>query len=109
MSSRDTVRNAKKYIWDFGDGGPEMRLPILHKHMRDVGGTYRVRLVAISSPQPATLPDTSYPGFIRVRNDPQAWILLSPNWILRIIIIPFRQLVFPHGKVFTDTSFTWKF
>ncbi len=107
---RDTVRNAKKYIWDFGDGSPEITTTdFTQTHTYVNVGTYRVRLVAIDSTT-CNIADTSYTT-IRVRNDPAsldfAITKLDP---CESLSYRFDNLSSPSpGKVFTDTSFTWDF
>jgi len=50
VTLRDTVQNAKSYIWSFGDGKPdETTTNVEVTHVFDSVGTYRVRLIAIDT------------------------------------------------------------
>ena len=56
----DTIRNAQSYIWDFGDGSPQV--PTTNSsisHVYNAVGTYLVMLIAID-PNSCNLRDTSY-------------------------------------------------
>lgn len=56
----DTVRNAKSYIWNFGDGGPDTATTAYSvSHTYNRPGTYRVMLVAIDS-NSCNVRDTAY-------------------------------------------------
>ena len=46
----DTIRNAKSYIWNFGDGGPDTAtISPTVSHTYNTPGSYRVMMVAIDS------------------------------------------------------------
>ena len=46
----DTIRNAKSYIWNFGDGGPDTAtVGSVVSHTYNTPGSYRVMMVAIDS------------------------------------------------------------
>ena len=65
---KDTVHNAKLYIWNFGDGTPDTAttaFQVLHTYTNI--GTYTVRLIAIDS-STCNISDTAYLR-IRVRTD----------------------------------------
>ncbi|MBC8033218.1 MAG: PKD domain-containing protein, partial [Chitinophagaceae bacterium] len=57
---RDTVRNAARYEWNFGDGSPEIvTTEFRQSHFYANVGNYRVRLIAIDSTT-CNIRDTSY-------------------------------------------------
>lgn len=106
----DTIHNAKKYIWDFGDGSPDTTtLAFQVKHSFNAIGTFRVRLIAIDS-STCNISDTAYLN-IRVRTDKAILDFnitkLPPcqslNYQFENISTP------PAGKPFLPGSFTWDF
>ncbi|MFT3825253.1 MAG: PKD domain-containing protein [Chitinophagaceae bacterium] len=107
---RDTIHNAKTYIWDFGDGSPEITTTeFVQSHTYNNVGNFRVRLIAIDSTT-CNISDTSYTT-IRVRNDPATidfdFVKLDP---CESLSYRFDNLSVPApGKAFNDTSFTWDF
>jgi gliding motility-associated-like protein len=106
----DTLHNAKKYIWSFGDGTPDTAtasFQVLHTYLAI--GTYRVRLIAIDSSS-CNISDTAYLN-IRVRTD-------KANLDFDITKLPPCQSLSymfenkstaPPGKPFTPGSFSWSF
>ena len=110
----ELIRNAKEYIWNFGDGTPELGpLPAgtgyTQSHTFNSVGVYRVRLIAID-PSSCNIRDTTYLN-IKVgdlKANLQANIVkLNPcdafNYQFNNIstTLPVRP--------FTDTSFIWDF
>ena len=113
----DQVRNAIQYIWNFGDGGPDVG-PLAagapdngytQTHTYNVVGTYRVMLVAID-PTSCNVRDTSYIN-IRVGD-------LKANLAANFGKLPpcesfnyqFNNLSTTDPlRPFTNTSFMWKF
>ncbi len=107
---KDTVHNAKLYIWNFGDGNPDTAttaFQVLHTYKNI--GTFRVRLIAIDSTT-CNIADTAYLT-IRVRTD---------KAILNFDITklpPCQSLTYlftnvstpPAGKPFQPGSFSWDF
>ena len=68
-SFQDTIRNAKSYIWIFGDGTPPLaddELPENHTYTNV--GTYPVMLIAIDS-NSCNVADTAYHHIV-VKNNP---------------------------------------
>ena len=62
---KDTLHNAKEYIWTFGDGSPDtttLAFQVLHTYL--AVGTYRVRLITIDSTT-CNISDTALPGYPR--------------------------------------------
>ncbi len=107
---RDTVRNAKQYIWDFGDGSPEVITDSFAVgHIYNNVGNFVVRLIAVDSTS-CNIRDTAYTT-IRVRTD-------RANLAMDIVKLPpcadlnyqFQNLsVPPVGKPFGPNSFLWDF
>ena len=107
----DLVRNANEYIWDFGDGSPQVGpLPAAsgytQVHTYNNVGTYRVMLIAVN-PASCNVRDTSYTN-IKVGN-------LKANLALDFAKVgacnaldyQFNNLSTP--PPFTNISFTWDF
>jgi gliding motility-associated-like protein len=106
----DTLHNAKKYIWNFGDGTPDTAISgfqIWHTYVTT--GTFRVKLVAIDS-NSCNVADTGYLN-IRVRTDRAILDFdiakLPPceslNYMFTNTSIP------PPAKPFQPDDFTWDF
>jgi gliding motility-associated-like protein len=106
----DTVRNAKSYLWNFGDGGGDSATTsyrVTHTYGRV--GPYRVRLIAIDSAS-CNVADTAYVD-IFARNDMALLSFLSTK------LSPCQSLSYqfdntsvpPAGKPFLPNSFTWDF
>ncbi len=110
----DLVRNATEYIWDFGDGSPQVGpLPAAsgytQAHTFNTVGTYRVMLIAIN-PTSCNVRDTSYTT-IKV-GDLKANLDLSFSKVgaCNALDYQFNNLstTLP-VRPFTNTSFTWDF
>ena len=107
---RDTVHNAKLYVWRFGDGSPDTTttsFEVMHTYTSI--GVYTVRLIAIDSTT-CNISDTAYLR-IRVRTD-KAFLNFTINklppcdslkYLFTNISIP------PAGKPFKPGSFNWNF
>lgn len=106
----DTVRNAQSYIWDFGDGSPQVSGTSPNvSHTYNAVGTYQVMLIAID-PNSCNVRDTSYlnikVGDVRATLAIDA-IKLAPCDSFRY---RFDNLSFaPPGFPFTAQSFKWDF
>ena len=107
---KDTVHNAKLYIWTFGDGTPDTTTTAFQVvHTYTSIGTYTVRLIAIDSTT-CNIADTAYLR-IRVRTDKALLNFdiskLPPcqslNYLFTNISTP------PAGKPFQPGSFSWDF
>lgn len=107
---RDTIRNAKSYIWNFGDGTPDFATTDTRvEHTYPAVGDYRVKLIAIDSSS-CNVSDSAFIN-VRVRTDP-AVIDFEGSKIppCESLTFEFRNLsTAPPGKPFTDTSFIWDF
>lgn len=110
----DLVHNAKEYIWNFGDGSPEIGpLPAAtgytQSHTFNNVGIYRVMLIGID-PASCNVRDTSYMN-IRVgdlrANLQASFVKLDPctAFNYRFSNLSTTDITRP----FTDTSFTWNF
>ncbi len=106
----DTLHNAKKYIWNFGDGTPDTAISGFQIwHTYTTTGTFRVKLVAIDS-NSCNVADTGYLN-IRVRTDRAILNFdiakLPPceslNYMFTNTSIP------PAAKPFQADDFTWDF
>ena len=107
---KDTVHNAKLYVWTFGDGSPDTTTTAFQVvHTYTSIGTYTVRLIAIDSTT-CNIADTAYLT-IRVRTDKAILDFdiskLPPcqslNYMFTNVSTP------PAGKPFQPGSFTWNF
>ena len=107
---KDTVHNAKLYIWNFGDGTPDSATTLFQvMHTYSNIGTFTVRLIAIDS-STCNIADTAYLR-IRVRTDRAVLdfdIAKQPpcaslSYLFTNISTP------PAGKPFQPGSFTWDF
>ena len=106
----DTIGNAQKYIWRFGDGGNDTTTAattVLHTY--NTVGNYRVRLIAVDS-NSCNIRDTSFIN-IRVRNDPASlaftYTKLPPCDAFNYVFT--NQSSPASGKPFNGTSFLWNF
>ena len=110
VTFRDTVRNAKSYEWNFGDGSPDVATTNFEtNHTFNALGNFRVRLIAIDS-NTCNVRDTAYIN-IRVRADKATIdfnaVKLPP---CQALAYRFDNLsVAPAAKPFTGASFTWSF
>lgn len=107
---QDVVRNAKQYIWSFGDGSPDsLTTSYQISHTYNAIGTFPVRLIAIDS-NSCNVADTVY-GRIRVRTDKAALDMLATK------LAPCDSLTYRFdnlsvsisGKPFNNSSFNWDF
>ncbi|MFY8003810.1 MAG: PKD domain-containing protein, partial [Chitinophagaceae bacterium] len=65
---RDTIAMGRRYVWDFGDGSPQVvTTDAVNRHTYNQLGSFRVMLVSIDS-SACNIADTSYIT-IRVRDD----------------------------------------
>jgi gliding motility-associated-like protein len=106
----DTVRNAQSYVWNFGDGSPQVTGPSPNvSHTYNAIGTYQVMLIAIDSAS-CNIRDTSYMhirvGDLRATLAMNA-IKLAPCDSFRY---QFNNLsTTPPGFPFNAQSFQWDF
>ena len=108
----DTIRNAKQYIFNFGDGGPDTATTSYAvNHTYNNKGVYRIMMVAIDS-NSCNVADTSY-RFVIARTDkaPVSFTVvkdpLAPCTALDYDFTNTSQA--PPGKPFGPKSFTWNF
>lgn len=107
----DTIRNAKKYEWDFdGDGTTDLITDAFSTtYTFNNIGTFRVRLIAVDSTS-CNIRDTAYLN-IRVRNDPARLAFTAAKvGGCESTTFFFDNLSVPAaGKPFKPNSFTWVF
>jgi len=106
----DTIRNAKQYVWHFGDGSSDtMTTGFEVTHTYTAVGTYQVRLIAIDS-NTCNVSDTVYTT-IRARND-RADLAFKAVKLPPCESLTYRfdnNSAAPAGKPYTDSSFIWDF
>ncbi|HVW61544.1 MAG TPA: PKD domain-containing protein, partial [Puia sp.] len=111
VTLQDTVRRAKSYIWNFGDGGGDTATTdYAVTHTYTAVGVYRVMMVAIDS-NSCNVADTSY-RTITVK-DNKAILDFSYDMVLPCgsLTYNFHNLSQIAGTAppFSDTSFKWMF
>lgn len=106
----DTFRNAKQYIWNFGDGSPDSSTSAYQvNHTYTTTGTFHVRLIAIDS-NSCNVSDTAYLN-IRVRTD-KAILDFTINKLPPCESLNYQfdnTSTAPPGKPFGPNDFTWDF
>jgi len=106
----DTIRTAKSYIWDFGDGSPDTTTAFHQvSHQYNLVNTYTVRVIAIDSSS-CNISDTVY-LHIKARNDPATlnfgFTKLAP---CQSLSYQFTNISTPGGGLsFGPSSFVWDF
>ncbi|MBC7849716.1 MAG: PKD domain-containing protein [Chitinophagaceae bacterium] len=107
---RDTVLNAKSYIWNFGDLSPDQTTSTASiSHTYTAVGDYRIRLVAIDSAT-CNIADTAFIT-IKVRDD-KADLAFIPVKLPPCESLSYRfdnLSTSPPGKPFGTASFIWDF
>ncbi|AEW03520.1 hypothetical protein A4D02_19485 [Niastella koreensis] len=110
VTLKDTVLNAKSYVWSFADGTPDVTTTDKSvSHTFNAVGDYRVRLIGIDSTT-CNIRDTAYVT-IHVRSDKANIDFLATK------LPPCQSLnykfvstsTFPPGKPYNPNSFTWDF
>jgi gliding motility-associated-like protein len=108
VTFRDTIRNAVRYVWNFGDGTPDLKIDSFEvKHTYNAVGDYRVRLIAIDS-STCNIYDTAYTT-IKVRDNKanlaMSWKKLDPCDSLGYSFFNNSTAAIP----FKNNSFLWDF
>ncbi|MBC7904505.1 MAG: PKD domain-containing protein [Gemmatimonadaceae bacterium] len=110
VTFRDTVRNAKNYIWNFGDGSPDTATSGFEvSHTYNNVGTYRLMLVGVDSTT-CNIRDTAYTT-VTVRDD-QAFLGFTATKLPPCQSLSYRfdnTSTSPAAKPFGNTSFIWDF
>ncbi len=110
VTLEDTLRNAKSYVWKFGDGTPDVITSAYQvQHSYPAPGTYTVTLVAIDS-STCNVADTAFIHVI-ARID-KASLAFSTQKLTGCESLSFQFInlsVAPPGKPFSDQSFIWDF
>ena len=105
----DTIRNAKSYIWNFGDGTVISTTDYVEDHTFSAVGTYLVTLIAIDS-NTCNVADTVTHTVI-VKNNPAFlnfdFTKVPPCTSMSYIFTNLSTA--PAGIPFSDTAFTWSF
>jgi gliding motility-associated-like protein len=109
---QDTIRNAKSYLWNFGDGGPDTATTGFEvQHTYNSPGIYRVMLVAIDS-NSCNVSDTTY-RYVKARTNkaPVDFAYVKdPNLPCTALTYDFTNLsTAPPGLPFGPASFVWDF
>ena len=108
----DTIRRAKQYIFNFGDGSPDTATTsyaVSHTYFNK--GTYTVMMVAIDS-NSCNVSDTTYRHVIaRTDKAPVSFtVVKDPNAPCTSLDYDFTNTsLAPVGKPFGPTSFVWQF
>ncbi|GGB16444.1 DUF7948 domain-containing protein [Puia dinghuensis] len=109
---QDTVRNAKQYIFDFGDGSPQLATTnYAVDHTYPNPGVYKVMMIAIDS-NSCNVSDTTYRHVIaRTDKAPVSFTFMKdPNAPCTSLDYDFTNTsLAPVGKPFGPSSFTWEF
>ncbi|WP_242675425.1 DUF7948 domain-containing protein [Niastella koreensis] len=110
LTFKDTVRDARQYIWSFGDGSPDQVTTSYNvTHTFGAVGVYKIGLIAIDSAS-CNISDTAFLT-IHVRDDPADIDFtarkLPPCQSLLYEFV--NTSIFPARKPFKASSFTWDF
>ena len=109
VTLRDTVRNAKSYEWNFGDGSDTITNAFDLVHTFVNVGSYRIRLIAVDSTT-CNMRDTAYINIV-VRDD-KANLDFDIQKLLPCEMLSYRfdnLSTAPPAKPYTGTSFIWDF
>jgi gliding motility-associated-like protein len=109
-SFQDTIRNAKSYIWIFGDGTPPLQTTSYQEnHTYTTTGTFLVTLIAIDS-NSCNVADTAYHQIL-VSNNPATlnfdYAKIPPCTSLSYVFTNLSTA--PPAVPFGDSSFSWDF
>jgi gliding motility-associated-like protein len=107
---QDTVRNAKSYIWDFGDGVRDTTTAYSLEHSYSAVGVYTVALVAIDS-NSCNVADTVY-RTITVKDNPAFLafdITKLPPCTSFNYLFDNESTHSANSPAFGDSSFLWNF
>ncbi|HXD77465.1 MAG TPA: PKD domain-containing protein [Puia sp.] len=109
---QDTIRNAKRYIWNFGDGGADTATTGYEvQHTYATPGPYTIMMVAIDS-NSCNVADTVYRHVLaRTDKAPVDFAYVKdPNLPCTSLSYDFTNLsTAPPGKPFGASSFIWDF
>ena len=109
---QDTIRNAKSYIWNFGDGSPDTATTTyIVSHTYPNPGVYTVMMVAIDS-NTCNVADTAYRHVIARTDRAQVDFTFIKDLGTPCTSLDYdftNTSVPPPGKPFGTNSFTWDF
>jgi len=110
VNLRDTIRNAKTYIWKFGDGSPDTITTTTNvTHTYPNVGNYRVALIGIDSAS-CNISDTSYVTIIAKDNKANLSFTYSKVPPCASLEYAFTNTsTAPASKPFSNNSFVWDF
>ena len=110
VTLRDTILNAKSYVWSFADGTSDVTTDQAEvTHTFTAVGDYRVRLIAIDSTT-CNIRDTAFIT-IHVRSDKAnlAFTAIKQPPCQSLLYEFTNTTIFPPTKPFKASSFTWDF
>jgi gliding motility-associated-like protein len=109
---QDTIRNAKSYIWNFGDNSPDTAtIGYEVHHTYSLPGIYTIMMIAIDS-NSCNISDTTYRHVIaRTDKAPVDFSYMKdPTQPCTSLTYDFTNLsTAPPGKPFGPASFVWNF
>lgn len=109
---QDTIRSAKQYIFDFGDGSPQVATPnYAVEHTYPNPGTYKVMMIAIDS-NVCNIADTTYRHVIARTDKAPVSFTFTKDPVAPCTSLDYdftNTSVAPPGKPFGPTSFVWQF
>jgi len=107
---QDTIRNAKSYIWNFGDGGADTATTnFTVSHTYNLPGKYTVMMVAIDS-NTCNGRDTAYRHVIARTDKAVMDFEFFKKGDCHSLNYVFNNLsTAPATKPFSDSSFVWRF
>jgi gliding motility-associated-like protein len=110
ITFRDTVRNAKRYIWNFGDGSPEVTSTDFEiTHTYNQVGTYTIRLIGIDSTT-CNIRDTAYTTIYARDDQAVLGFLMEKDDPCEALSYTFTNTSsWPAVKPFGANSFIWDF
>lgn len=106
----DTIGNAVSYIWQFGDGSPDVTTTIPQtSHTYTQTGTFNVRLISVDS-NSCNVADSSYTTLVGGNNEAlvnYSYTKLPPCESLTYRF--YNNSAPAAGTAFSDSSFMWNF
>ncbi len=105
----DTIQNAKRYVWDFGDGSPKVTTTSANiSHTYTTVGTFLVSLVAIDSTT-CNIADTAYLRIKAGDNVAKLGFVPQKTGLCTDLSYIFTNTSTATRGVFSSNSFMWDF
>lgn len=105
----DTIQNAKRYVWDFGDGSPKVTTTAVSvSHTYNSVGYYKVMLVAIDSTT-CNVADTAYLTIRAGDNKATLDFLPAKTGLCTDLSYIFTNTSSASSAAFKSNSFIWDF